>query len=193
MGWIQGLTGEWVFCNFYKTIKVQLMNTAPTNKMDCEAIKSQLVASGGRLAHEFGFNRVAGQILACLYLTEGDASLDALEKELHLSKAAVSLGAAQLERMGLVQRVRKKGDRKRYYRSADDIGSALRHGILTFARARMAVLETDLGRAEESLNRQEADGDIQFLESRVARMRKLNHRAGQLLDNPLVKLFSKLG
>jgi hypothetical protein len=35
------------------------------------AIKSRLVASGGRLAQEFGFNRVAGEVLASLYLTEG--------------------------------------------------------------------------------------------------------------------------
>ena len=40
------------------------------------AIKKRLVASGGRLAQEFGFNRVAGQVLSCLYLTEGEASRD---------------------------------------------------------------------------------------------------------------------
>lgn len=157
------------------------------------AVKARLVASGGRLAQEFGFNRVAGETLACLYLTPGEASLDALEKQLHLSKAAVSLAAAQLERMGLVHRVRKAGDRKRYYRSAEDIGSALRHGILTFARAKMAVLETDLGRAEEALEELAPDEKSRFLESRVARMRELNRRIGKLLDNPLVKLFSKLG
>lgn len=169
------------------------MKPTPKQDTDPAAIKSQLVASGGRLAQEFGFNRVAGEVLACLYLTDGEASLDTLEKELHLSKAAVSLGAAQLERLGLVQRVRKKGDRKRYYRSADDVGSALRHGILTFARAKMAVLETDLGRAEEALEPLKANGETKFLESRVTRMRELNRRAGKLLDNPLIKLFSKLG
>ncbi len=157
------------------------------------AVKSRLVAAGGRLAQEFGFNRVAGEVLACLYLTEGEASLDALEAELGLSKAAVSLAAAQLERLGLIHRVRKPGDRKRYYRSADDIGSALRHGILKFARARMAVLETELGRADEALADLKKDAGAKFLEGRVARLHQLNKRAGRLLDNPLVKLFSKLG
>ena len=157
------------------------------------AVKTRLVAAGGRLAQEFGFNRVAGETLACLYLTPGEASLDALEADLRLSKAAVSLAAAQLERLGLVVRVRKPGDRKRYYRSADDIGSALRHGILKYARAKMAVLETDLGRAEEALEELAPDEKSRFLESRVARMRELNRRIGKLLDNPLVKLCSKLG
>lgn len=155
-------------------------------------IKSRLVASGGRLAQEFGFNRVAGEALACLYLTEGAASLDTLEQELKLSKAAVSQAAAQLERLGLIHRVRKAGDRKRYYRSADDIGSALRHGILKFARAKMAVLEADLMQADEALAGRKNEAGAKFLSARVARLGQLNRRAGRLMDNPLMKLFSKL-
>ena len=157
------------------------------------AVKARLVASGGRLAQEFGFNRVAGEGVACLYLTPGEASLDALEEELRLSKAAVSLAAAQLERLGLVVRVRKPGDRKRYYRSADDVGSALRHGILKFARAKMAVLDADLEQADETLAVARKGEPEKFLAGRVARLRDLNRRAERLLDNPLVKLFSKLG
>ena len=169
------------------------MKSSIPSETESTAVKSRLVASGGRLAQEFGFNRVAGEVLASLYLTEGEASLDALEGELGLSKAAVSLAAAQLERMGLIHRVRKAGDRKRYYRSADDIGSALRHGILKFARAKMSTLETDLKLADESLAQLKKDAGAKFLAGRVARLHQLNRRAGRLLDNPLVKLFSKLG
>lgn len=160
---------------------------------DNGAVKRRLVAAGGRLAQEFGFNRTAGEILASLYLTAGEASLDALEAELHLSKAAVSLAAAQLERLGLVHRVRKAGDRKRYYRSADDIGTALRHGILKFASARMAVLETELQQAEAALAPARREPEAKFLAGRVSRLRELNRRAARLLENPLVKLFAKLG
>ena len=169
------------------------MKPSPQNKSKSAHVKSRLVASGGRLAQEFGFNRVAGEVLASLYLTDGAASLDELEAELGLSKAAVSLAAAQLERMGLIHRVRKAGDRKRYYRSADDIGSALRHGILKFARAKMSTLETDLKLADESLAGLKKDDQAKFLAARVARLHQLNQRAGQLLDNPLLKLFAKLG
>ncbi len=169
------------------------MNSSFSQADERAAVKSRLVASGGRLAQEFGFNRVAGEVLASLYLTEGEASLDALEGELHLSKAAVSLASAQLERMGLIARVRKAGDRKRYYRSADDIATALRHGILKFARARMSVLETDLKQADETLAGLKQEPGAKFLAARVARLHQLNQRAEKLLDNPLVKLFSKLG
>lgn len=169
------------------------MNSSPQNESAGMAVKSRLVASGGRLAQEFGFNRVAGEVLASLFLTEGEASLDALEQELRLSKAAVSLASAQLERMGLIHRVRKPGDRKRYYRSADDIGSALRHGILKFARSKMAVLETDLGQADAALAGLKKEPGSKFLAARVARLHQLNRRAERLLDNPMLKLFSKLG
>jgi len=169
------------------------MKSSIPNETESAAVKSRLVASGGRLAQEFGFNRVAGEVLASLYLTDAEASLDTLEGELGLSKAAVSLAAAQLERMGLIHRVRKAGDRKRYYRSADDIGSALRHGILKFARSKMSTLETDLKLADESLAQLKKDAGAKFLAGRVARLHQLNRRAGRLLDNPLVKLFSKLG
>lgn len=160
---------------------------------ESKRIKANLVSAGGRLAHEFGFNRVAGEVLANLYLTEGAASLDALENELHLSKAAVSLAAAQLERMGLIHRVRKPGDRKRYYRSADDIATALRQGILKFARTRMAALKTDLDHADTALAKARGDDAAAFLAARVTRLRQLNERGSKLLENPLLKLFAKLG
>ena len=158
------------------------------------AVKSRLVQTGGRLVQDFGFNRVAGEVLACLYLTDGEASLDRLERELGLSKAAVSLAAAQLERMGLIHRVRKGGDRKRYYRSADDIGSALRHGILKFTRSKLAALEMDLQQAEDWLGASRgSDPESGFLASRVERLEQLNRRARRLLEHPLLKLVSKLG
>lgn len=165
----------------------------PNNDKEGARIKRRLVASGGQLAQEFGFNRVAGEVLVCLYLTAGEASLDALEGELRLSKAAVSQAAAQLERLGLIHRVRKPGDRKRYYRSAEDIGSALRHGILKFARAKMTVLETDLRQADEALEGLGNEPGARFLAARVSRLHQLNRRATKLLDNPLLNLLSKLG
>lgn len=156
-------------------------------------VKADLVSSGGRIAHEFGFNRIAGEVLASLYLTDGAASMDAIEAELGLSKAAVSLAAAQLERMGLIQRVRKPGDRRRYYRSADDIATALRQGILKFARTKMASLDSDLRHASSALADADKTTNATFLANRVARLQQLNKRAEHLLNNPFIKLFSKLG
>ena len=169
------------------------MASQPPTTVDVAAVKAALIDARARMAQDFGFNRAAGATLACLFLTDGDASLDALESELGLSKAAVSLAAAQLERLGLIERVRKAGDRRRYYRSAGDIGSALRHGILRFARSRAAALEADLQRADQLLADRKREPAGRFLGSRIARLRDLNRRAASLLENPLVRLFAKLG
>lgn len=156
-------------------------------------MKQRLVATAGRLAQEFGFNRAAGEILGSLYLTDGPASLDELEAELGWSKAAVSLAAAQLERLGLAHRVRKPGDRKRYYRSADDIGTALRDGMLKFTSARMAGLATGLNQAAAALATVKREPAARFLTARVNRLQDLNRQARRLLGNPLVRLFARLG
>lgn len=169
------------------------MNVEKSNTDEARKVRARLIATGGRMAQDFGFNRVAGQVMACLYLTDGAACLDAMESDLHLSKAAVSLACTQLERLGLIHRVRYAGDRKRYYRSADDIGSALRNGILTFARTQMAVLETQLQQADVALDGLGKDSSALFLASRVARMHDLNRRTYRLLESPLLRLFSKLG
>ncbi len=57
----------------------------------------------------------------------------------------------------------------------------------------MAVLDADLAQAAEALAGARKDEPEKFLAGRVARLRDLNRRAERLLDNPLVKLFSKLG
>ena len=77
-------------------------------------IRAGLVEAGGRMSQEFGLGRIVGQVLISLYLTDGEASLDDLEQELGLSKAAVSTAARQLESLVYEVRVWKQGDRKRY-------------------------------------------------------------------------------
>lgn len=158
-----------------------------------QALKTRLIEAGGRFAQDFGFNRVAGRVLACLYLTDGAACLDAVEADLHLSKAAVSQACTQLESLGLIHRVRHAGDRKRYYRTADDLGSALRNGLLTFARAKMAALDVQLRQANVDLETFGKESDAVFLAARVARMRELHRRTDRMLENPLLRLFAKLG
>ena len=77
--------------------------------------------------------------------------------------------------------------------SADDLGSALRHGFLNVARARMGLLEADLKEAGAALAGLKKNAPAKFLAGRVARVRDLNRRAGRLLDNPVLQLLSNLG
>ncbi|NLG34613.1 MAG: MarR family transcriptional regulator [Lentisphaerae bacterium] len=159
-----------------------------------ESVRTELVKHAGRIAQDVGFSRLAGELMMQLYLTPGHASLDDLAEARELSKAAVSTACTQLESLGLIVRVRLPADRRGYYRSADDIGSALRHGILKFARTKMTLLEADLKQADETLaGRKKEDPATKFLAGRIVRLRELNRRAARLLDHPLASWFTKLG
>lgn len=68
-----------------------------------------------------GFPRIAGRIFALLLVREEALSLEAIAARLAASKASVSSDARALEQRGLVERVRRPGDRRDYYRVADDL------------------------------------------------------------------------
>ena len=121
-----------------------------------------------------------------LYLTDGDASLDDIEKTLGLSKAAVSMACTQLESLGLIVRVRMPGDRKRYYRSAENLYKALTVGIAGFVRIEVLKLDAELQRASADLEGTETT----FLRKRIERLSKLSGRMGNALGSPIMKLIA---
>lgn len=67
-----------------------------------------------------GAPRISGRILGLLLLTPGDCSLDDLADALQVSKASVSTNSRLLESWGIVERTSRPGDRRDYYRIADD-------------------------------------------------------------------------
>lgn len=158
--------------------------------------RTRLVETGGRTSQDLGLGRIVGQVLVYLYLQPGECSLDVLEAELGLSKASVSVAARQLEQLGLVRRVWMKGERKKYYRSADNIASALQQGLLSIVHQKIQQFGSELDGTLELLGSAEIEPDelpdLTFLRQRVGRAKKLQKRLGSILGNPLVRLLSKI-
>lgn len=156
--------------------------------------RMRLVETGGRTSQDLGLGRIVGQVLVYLYLQPAACSLDTLEQELGLSKASVSVAARQLEALGLVNRVWVKGERKKYYRSADNIANALQQGLLSFVRQKVDCfgeeLEASMGLLDSASEHLESQ-DLEFLRQRVSRASKLQKRLGKVLGNPLVRLLTK--
>ena len=157
--------------------------------------RQRLIEVGGRMAQDLGLGRIVGQVLVHLYLWETERSLDEIEHELGLSKAAVSIAIRQLESLGLVRRVWKKGDRRNYYRSADNIAAALQQGLLAFLRQKMQAAAVELDHVNELLEtavRQPGtNGELKFIHGRVKRAKQLRDRAAGVLDSPILKFFMK--
>src|SRR5512147_2434476 len=71
-----------------------------------------------------GFPPIGGRIFGLLLLSEEALSLDAIAARLSASKGSISSDARRLEQRGVLERVRRAGDRRDYYRVADDIFEA---------------------------------------------------------------------
>jgi DNA-binding transcriptional regulator GbsR (MarR family) len=155
-------------------------------------IRKRLTEVGGRTAQDLGLGRVVGQILVHLYLRQTECSLDDLARDLGLSKAAISIAARQLESLGLLRHSWRPGDRKTYYRTADDIGTALHQGLLMLIRNKMALLAAELQVAEAQLGQSDGNSEAKFVLGRVRRAQKLRDTAMAVLENPMVKFLTKV-
>jgi DNA-binding transcriptional regulator GbsR (MarR family) len=154
----------------------------------------RLIETGGRTSQDLGTGRIVGQVLVHLYLQENECSLDSIAEDLGLSKASVSIAVRQLEQLGLARKVWKSGDKKNYYKSAENIAKALQHGVLSLFRQKIQLFGAELDDSlelisavsENSLTESEAI----FLRQRLERAKKLQTGLERILGNPLVKLLT---
>ncbi len=166
------------------------MKVAKESKL-AQRARKRLIETGGRTAQELGLGRILGQILVYLYLHDGERSLDQIGEDLELSKASVSIAARQLESMGALQRTWKKGDRKNYFKTAENIGTALKHGLFSFLSQKIKTAQTELRLAGEMLeiepHQNNADPEADFVYQRIRRAKLLSDKLIDLLENPLIR------
>ena len=101
----------------------------------------QFIEKMGLFFEADGAPRISGRILGLLLLTPGDCSLDDLAEELQVSKASVSTNARLLESWGAVERTSRPGDRRDYYRIADDVEARMLERRLERMRAVRDLIE----------------------------------------------------
>jgi DNA-binding transcriptional regulator GbsR (MarR family) len=154
--------------------------------------RMRLIETGGRTSQDLGLGRIVGQILIYLYLQPAACPLDKLEQDLGLSKASVSIAARQLEQLGLITRVWVKGERKKFYRSAENLGKALQQGLLSQLQQKIDDFGEQLGSAMQILEEIEDEGnpDVEFLKKRIERSDVLRKRVQMVIGNPVVKLLA---
>lgn len=154
--------------------------------------KMRLIEAAGRTTQDLGMGRIIGQVMAAAYLTEGECSLDDIGKMLGLSKAAVSIASRQLENLGLIQRVWRSGDRKNYYKTADNFAQALQRGVLELLRNKLRTAGAELDYAEEYLKAENGNNsEAKFLRNRLNRANYMRKRVLQILDSPILKLLGR--
>lgn len=100
----------------------------------------------GRRLEADGLPRVASRVLGYLVVAPGAESLDEIGDALGVSKASVSTSCRLLERLGVVERVTHAGDRRDYYRVAEDLPVR----VLEARTRQLAALQGELSEAAES-------------------------------------------
>ncbi|MCB8942637.1 MAG: hypothetical protein H6658_02560 [Ardenticatenaceae bacterium] len=96
---------------------------------DLQTARENFIQGMSRISSFWGFPRAMGAIYGAIYLSPEPVTLDELVTLANVSKGAVSTNVRLLERLGMVHRQLKIGDRKDYYVAEADFWKIVR-GVL---------------------------------------------------------------
>lgn len=94
-----------------------------------ERARENFIQGVSRIANFWGFPKAMGAIFGAVYLSPNAITLDEIVDQVGVSKGAVSTNIRNLERLGIVHRQVKLGDRKDYYTAETDFWKIVK-GIL---------------------------------------------------------------
>ena len=99
--------------------------------MDPDLIKARenFVQGMSRISNFWGFPRAMGAIYGAIYLSPAPLSLDEIVEQVNVTKGAVSTHVRTLERLGMVHKQIRLGDRKDYYEAEADFWKIIK-GVL---------------------------------------------------------------
>lgn len=87
---------------------------------ELESARESFIQGISRIAHFWGLPKAMGAIYGAIYLSPSPITLDALVEQVGITKGAVSTNVRNLERLGMINRQFKVGDRKDYYVAETD-------------------------------------------------------------------------
>ena len=142
-----------------------------------EAERRAFIEELGRILAGFGMPHMAARILAALLVaTPAEQTASQLAETLQASRGSISTMTRLLESPGLIERVRKPGDRKVYYRNTPDAWSRT---MAREAESMRAIRE--LAERGAALMADESPDDRRGIEDTVAFMRFWEHEMGVVL------------
>lgn len=91
--------------------------------------RDNFILGMARISHFWGFPKAMGAIYGAIYLSSQAISLDELVVQANVTKGAVSTNVRHLERLGMVHKIARIGERKDYYTAETDFWKVIK-GIL---------------------------------------------------------------
>jgi DNA-binding transcriptional regulator GbsR (MarR family) len=93
------------------------------------AAREEFIQGMSRISHFWGFPKAMGAIYGAVYLSPTPLSLDEIVEQVGVTKGAVSTHVRTLERLGMVHKQIRLGDRKDYYEAEEDFWKVIK-GVL---------------------------------------------------------------
>lgn len=118
---------------------------------DVEEIKDDIYSSFSNTASSIGYDEIHGRIIAALIMDGDEMSLQELSEEIGYSSSSISLSLDLLEVLGIIEKVKKKGDRKLYVKMEGDILGGLKEAIVIQLQKTIAGTIDSLGEYEKKL------------------------------------------
>jgi len=121
----------------------------------------EFVERMGLIAEGDGLSRTAGRIMGLMVIEGGPLSFAELAQRLEVSRGSVSMNTRFLERLGVIERVARRGDRRDYFQLAPKPyvrlldGSVDRmmkaHSVVALAKAQLSETDGDARRRLDEL------------------------------------------
>lgn len=120
-----------------------------------ETAVEEFVERMGLIAEGDGLSRIAGRIMGLMVIEGGPLSFAELAQRLEVSRGSVSTNTRFLERLGIIERVARRGDRQDYFQLATAPYVRLLEGSVD----RMLKAHSVVANAKDQLA--DKDGDTQ--------------------------------
>ncbi len=143
---------------------------------DLTSAREHFIQGVSRISYFWGFPKAMGAIYGAIYLSPDPLTLDDMVKQVGISKGAASTNVRSLERLKMIHKQLKVGDRKDYYIAETDFWKIVK-GVLK--EREQSEFDLALRSVSESLemlkgiNKKAADKElVAFYEKRMKATKK---------------------
>ena len=158
------------------------------NETLCDA-RENFIQGLSRISHFWGFPKAMGAIYGALYLSPLPLSLDEIVEQVGVTKGAVSTNARALERLGMVHKHVRIGERKDYYTAETDFWKIIKNILREREKSEFDHALHTVSESLEMINQKEIQSDEEetrrFYEKRMKAMQDFFHSLDNLVATAL--------
>lgn len=157
---------------------------------ELQEARQNFIQGMSRISNFWGFPKAMGAIFGAIYLSPQPLSLDEIVDQVGVTKGSVSTNVRTLERLGMVHKQIRVGDRKDYYEAEADFWKIVK-GVLR--EREKSEFDLALGTVNKSLDLVKSAGDSEadaslayFYQQRMENMERFFNS----LDNIVAMLLA---